>query len=69
MFPQKQEEKFSVPELLSFPLTPVPFSLGTPAGYLTKTDKSKGFHYLTKEVESEGFPPSAEILAMRCSIS
>ena len=62
---QKQEEKLSLPELLSFPLSPVRFSLGTPDGYLLKTDTSKNFHYLyTKEVESEGFPPSAETLAI-----
>ena len=29
---------------------PVPSSIGTPDGSLAKTDKSKGFHYLTKGI-------------------
>ena len=39
-------------------------NLGTPDGFLMKTDKSKVFHYLTKEVETEDFPPSVETLVI-----
>ena len=42
--------------LMSYPLTPVPYSLGTADGYLTKTDKSKGFDYLMKGIESAQLP-------------
>ena len=31
---------------------PVPSSIGTADGFLAKTDKSKGFHYLTKGIEN-----------------
>ena len=31
---------------------PVPSSIGTADGFLAKTDKGKGFHYLTKGIEN-----------------
>ena len=34
--------------LISFPLTPVPLSIGTSNGMLLKTDKAKGMRYLLK---------------------
>ena len=45
---QKQSEKIDMRELMKYPLMPMPLSIGTPDGYLLKTDKSKGFSYLTK---------------------
>ena len=48
---QKQSEKIDMRELMKYPLMPVPSSIGTPDGYLLKTDKSKGFTYLTKELD------------------
>ena len=30
--------------VLKYPLTPVPYAIGTADGFLAKTDKSKGFH-------------------------
>ena len=46
----------NVEVLMSYPLTPVPYCLGTADGYLTKTDKSKGFDYLMKGIESAQLP-------------
>ena len=48
MLSPKQSEKIDMGELMKYPLMPVPSSIGTPDGYLLKTDKSKGFTYLTK---------------------
>ena len=48
-----QENKIDLdPEdLINFPLTLVPFYLGTADGFLAKIDKSKGMQYLTNEME------------------
>ena len=48
---QKQSEKIDMRELMKYPLLPMPSSIGTPDGYLLKTDKSKEFTYLTKELD------------------
>ena len=37
--------------IMRFQLTPVPYSLGTADGHLAKTNKAKGFQYITKDVE------------------
>ena len=48
---------------MSYPLTPVPYSIGTADGYLTRTDKSKGFNYLVKDVEAASLPdPNTTLL-------
>ena len=36
-------------ELMTYPLTPVPYSLATADGYIAKTDKAKAFQLLTKD--------------------
>ena len=55
---QSQEGiEIDIEELMTYPLTPVPFSLGTADGYMTKNDKSKGFNYLIKGVDSAQIPP------------
>ena len=56
---QMQEERLSMKELMAYPLTPIPYSIGTADGRLLKTDKSKGFHFLTKDVEQEKRDPDA----------
>ena len=56
---QMQEERLSMKELMAYPLTPIPYSIGTADGRLLKTDKSKEFHFLTKDVEQETRPPNA----------
>ena len=47
---------------MSYSVTIIPHSLGTPDGFLFKTDKSKIVHYLTKDLEPPNFPPDAETL-------
>ena len=51
MLPQKQSEKIDMRELMKYPLMPMPSSIGTPDDYILKTDKSKEFTYLTKELD------------------
>ena len=50
---QCQEEKISMTELMTCPLTPILYSIGTADGLLLKTDKAKGFHYITKGMENK----------------
>ena len=56
---QSQGLQLDIKELMTFPLTPVPYSIGTADGFLAKTDKSKCFNYLTKDCE-DGPSPSVE---------
>ena len=44
---QENKIDLDLEEMINFPQTSVPFSLGTADGFLAKTDKSKGMHYLT----------------------
>ena len=48
----RKGETIDLKELMSYPLMPVPSSIGTPDGFLAETDKSKCFHYLTKGIEN-----------------
>ena len=41
---------------------PVPSSIDTPDDYLLKTDKSKGFTYITKELDDFTMPSDAKTL-------
>ena len=43
-------------DFVSYPLTPVPYSIGTVDGCLAKTNKSKGFHWLTNNVSNANYP-------------
>ena len=54
---QTQLEKLDLRELLRYPLMPVPSSIGTPDGFLLKTNKAKGFEYLTMETADADQPP------------
>ena len=38
-------------EVMTYQLTPVPYSLGTPDGALCKTNKAGGFVFLTKDIK------------------
>ena len=62
---QTLDLNFDLRELLTNPLTPVPFSIGTADGYLAKTDKSKGFKFLTKEEEDSHIPLPGETLVLQ----
>jgi hypothetical protein len=48
--------KVDIEHFMTYPLTPVPYSLATADGFLTKTYKAIGFHYLTKDVENASLP-------------
>lgn len=54
---QEGDLNMDLKELMTYQLTPVPYSLGTADSYLAKTDKSAAFHYLTKTVEDAVPPP------------
>ena len=58
---QKQSEKIDMRELMKYPLTPMP------DGYLLKTDKSKGFTYLTKELDDFTMLSNAKTLNVKNS--
>ena len=49
---------------MTYPLTPVPFSIGTADGFLAKTDKSKSFQYLTKDCEDAPVPAPESTLVV-----
>ena len=38
---------------MSYTLTPVPHSLGTPDGFLAKTNKASMLHFLLKDINEE----------------
>jgi hypothetical protein len=64
---QCDDLRINLKELLAYPLTPVPYSIATSDGFLNKTDKSKGYHFLTKDVEDVLPPPDDETLVIEDS--
>ena len=61
---QSQGLQLDLKELMTYPLTPVPFSIGTADGFLAKTDKSKSFQYVTKECEDAPIPAPESTLVV-----
>ena len=59
---QSSGNKLDMREIMKYPLTPVPYSLGTSDGFFAKTDKSKGVHYLLKDVENSQIPVDSRTL-------
>ena len=51
-----EDLKIDLKELMVYPLSPVPYSIDTPDGFLNKTDKSKVYHHLIKNVENFPIP-------------
>ena len=53
-----------IAELMTYSLTPVPHSLGTPDGYMAKTNKAAAVHFLTRDVNDATQPDreSKEVL-------
>ena len=47
---QNRGKFLDLQEVMKYQLTPVPSCIGTPDGYLGKTNKSKGLKYLPKEI-------------------
>ena len=56
---QKQSEKINMRELMKYSLMPMP------DGYLLKTDKSKEFTYLTKELDDFAMLSNAKTLNVK----
>lgn len=54
-----------VDELLKYPLSPVPYSLGTADGFMAKTDKSKGLQFLVTDVDDAQLPFDANTLLIQ----
>jgi hypothetical protein len=59
---KSEKLNMNMKELLKYPLTPVPYSIGTADGFMAKTNKSKGFNYLIEDVDVEEKPPSDDRL-------
>ena len=62
---QKMENPIELAVLMQYPLTTVPFSIGTADGCLSKTDKSKGLKYLIEGADVANPPvPNADVLVI-----
>ena len=59
---QNQQSPLDLKELMTYPLTLVPYCTGTSDGFLAKTDKSKGFHFLTTDFADALDPPNNNTL-------
>ena len=59
---QEQPEKIELKELVKYPLLPVPSAIMTAGGFLLKTNKAKGFEFLTKGIEDADIPPNGDTL-------
>ena len=53
---QQTADKMDLRKLLTYPLVPVPYSIGLPDNLLAKTDKAKGLHYLIKDLDDANIP-------------
>ena len=59
---QNTSQSIDLQEIMKYQLTPVPSCLGSSDGYLGKTDKSKGMHYLLSDVANSQPPNPSETL-------
>ena len=55
----------NIEELMKYPLSPVPYSLGTLDGHMTRTDKAKGMNHLLKGANDAPFPSDAKTLLIQ----
>ena len=62
---QKEGINLDLKELMKYPLTPVPYIIGTADGFLAKTDKSKGIQRLIKDQEDSPLPNHDEALVIQ----
>ena len=53
----QEEGTITVNEFMTYPLTPVPYSLATADGCFSKTNKAKGFQFLIRDLENDILPP------------
>ena len=61
---KSRDKKLDLEKLMTYPLTPVPFSIGLADGFLAKTDKSKGFRYIVKDCDDAKLPQSEEAVVI-----
>lgn len=59
---QSSGSQLNLREIMKYSLTPVPYSIGTSDNFFAKTDKSKGLHYLLKDVDNSQPPASNKTL-------
>ena len=52
-------QPIDIEELMTYSITPVPHCLGTPDGYMAKTNKAASVHYLTCEVSDAELPSAS----------
>ncbi len=57
--------RVNLDEVMKYPLSSVPYSLGTTDGYMAKNDKSKGMHSLFKDIDDAPIPPTADTLVIQ----
>ncbi len=57
--------RINLDELMKYPLSSVPYSLGTTDGYMAKNDKSKGMHFLVKDIDDAPIPHAADTLMIQ----
>ena len=50
---------------MKYPRSPVPYSIGTPDGYMTRTEKAKGMNHLLKSVNDAPVPSDAKTLLIQ----
>lgn len=61
---QKTGLQLDLRELMTYQLTPVPYSLATADGYLAKTDKAKAVQHLTKDYTDADIPQTSQTLTV-----
>ena len=49
---------------MTYPLTPVPYSLATADGCFSKTNKAKGFQLLIRDLENDSLSPYDKTLTI-----
>ena len=59
---QTMDSPIDLNELMEYSLTPVPHSLGTPDGYMAKTNKAVLLHHIIDAVPDSSFPDSNETM-------
>ena len=57
-----QNTSLALNEVMSYQLTPIPYSLGTPDGFLNKNNKALGLKTLTSDIDDSKQPPQDKTL-------
>ena len=57
--------RLDLQELMSYPLTPIPYSIATADGFFAKTNKAKGTELIAKDVDDEPFPQTMKLWSLK----